>query len=61
MSLLIDAKAVFIVQTRPKANPGYGWEDTQRFCEEAEGEAFDQADYLREDGDTEARVVRRWS
>ena len=34
------------------------WSDERSFDED--GPAFDRADYMREDGDTEARVVRRW-
>ena len=34
------------------------WRDERTYDED--GPAFDWADYLREDGDSEARVVRRW-
>jgi hypothetical protein len=53
---MIDATEVYVVQSRPK---GAGeWESLRQYDED--GPALDLADYLREDGDTEARVVRRW-
>lgn len=57
--MLIDVKEVFIVQSRPQADlEATAWRDEREFDED--GTAFDWADYLREDGDTETRVVRRW-
>lgn len=59
--MLIDTAEVFIVQTRARAQPGaqaQAWEDVREF--EEDGPAFDWCDYLREDGDTEGRVARRW-
>ena len=57
--MMIDVREVFIVQTRQRAeSPAPTWCDAREFDED--GPAFDWADYLREDGDTDARVVRRW-
>jgi hypothetical protein len=54
---MISAHEFFVVQTRSVKEPE-DWVDTDAFDDD--GEAFDHADYLREGGDTEARVVRRW-
>ena len=57
--MLIDVREVFVVQTRAASNlETTAWRDEREFDED--GPAFDWADYMREDGDTEARVVRRW-
>lgn len=57
--MLIDVKEVFVVQSRPRAElPAPAWRDEREFDED--GLALDWADYLREDGDTDARVVCRW-
>ena len=59
--MLIDLTEFFVVQTRPRAEASQvpdAWDDAREFVED--GPALDLADYLREGGDTEARVVRRW-
>jgi len=61
--MLISVTEVFVVQSRQGPAPDQlaasaSWSDEREF--EEDGPAFDWADYLREDGDTEARVVRRW-
>lgn len=58
---MIDVREFFVVQTRshPEQRTTKDWVDEPQRHEE-EGPAFDRADYLRERGDTEARVVRRW-
>jgi hypothetical protein len=59
--MLIDTTEIYVVQARPRAaagQPAQAWKDVRQFDED--GPALDLADYLREDGDTEARVVRRW-
>lgn len=54
-TILIDVVEFFVVQSRlGEMEP---WRDEREFA--GEGEAFDWADYLREDGDTLARVIRR--
>lgn len=55
---MIHINEFFVVQIRPLETKGE-WADMAEF--EDDGEAFDQADYYRKDGDTEARVVRRWN
>jgi hypothetical protein len=56
---MIDLREAFVVQTRPRAvSETSAWRDEREFDED--GPAFDWAAYMREDGDTEARVVRRW-
>jgi hypothetical protein len=59
MAMLFTPTAYFVVQTRPCASQAPAdWQDVRTYDED--GPAFDWADYLREDGDTDARVVRRW-
>ncbi|HEX7637943.1 MAG TPA: hypothetical protein VF457_06060 [Burkholderiaceae bacterium] len=59
--MLIDVTEFFVVQIRARVaaeQTPEPWSDERSFDED--GPAFDRADYMREDGDTEARVVRRW-
>ena len=53
---MIDIVEVFVVQTRHDASEP--WPDAREFADD--GEAFDWRDYLKEDGETHALVVRRW-
>ena len=55
--MIIEATEFYVVQTR--ADAAQPWADAREFADD--GEAFDWADYLREDGEACARVVRRWS
>ena len=57
--MLFHPTEFFVVQTRPRASEATAdWQHVRTYDED--GPAFDWADYMREDGDTEARVVRRW-
>ena len=51
---MIDATEIWVVQLRD----GDDWVDTERFVDE--DDAFDSADYWRDDVGIEVRVVRRW-
>lgn len=56
--MLINVAEVFVVQQLAPGASAEIWQDLREFDED--GPAFDLADYLREDGETVARVVRRW-
>ena len=54
--MIVEAIEFLVVQTR--ADAAQPWADAREFTDD--GEAFDWRDYLKEDGETHARVVRRW-
>lgn len=59
--MIIETTEIYVVQTLACTGPAVGdesWQDEREFAED--GPAFDWADYLREDSETVARVVRRW-
>ncbi len=61
-SAMIDVREFFVVQSRlkPRLRTSEDRVDEPE-CFDEDGAALDWADYLREDGDTETRVVRRWN
>lgn len=54
--MIIEATEVYVVQVR--ADAAQPWADEREFADD--GEALDWRDYLKEDGETHARVVQRW-